>query len=365
VATDADNDTLTYGTDASFGSFDTNTGLFNWTPSVTDAGNYTVMFNVSDGNGGVDSETINIEVLDSANMPVANASSNVTTGLIPLAVQFYGSVSGGDAPFTYSWDLNDDGIFETSTQNATFTYALAGTYTVTLNVTDADGDSDTDTITIVATAPAHDIAVTNLTHSKAASTVWLDDSLLVQAYVWNLGSQAETFTLELVADGSVVSTQVLSLNSGSSVLANFTWPANVTGYHTLVVRALPVLGETALSNNARGTTFETVSADAVVSNFTREIFFNATNVSVGEQITAYLPVQNNDAITSYYDLIVALTGASNFTLAPATIQQIDLAGNEFRVVQWAMTSTVAGNFSVGAYEGNNEVTIPSKLITIN
>jgi len=40
---------LTYGTDAKFGSFNITTGKFLWTPSLNDSGNYIVKFNVTDG----------------------------------------------------------------------------------------------------------------------------------------------------------------------------------------------------------------------------------------------------------------------------------------------------------------------------
>jgi hypothetical protein len=68
---------------------------------------------------------------------------------------------------------------------------------------------------------------------------------------------------------------------------------------------------------------------------------------------------------AYYDLIVALTGASSFNLVPASVQTTDLAGGEFKVIEWTMTSTSVGIFNVGVYEGNNEVIVPSKAVTVN
>ncbi len=87
----------------------------------------------------------------------AVASSDVTTGGIPLNVQFDGSASqpaqAGDT-LTYAWDLDGDGQFDDSTlQQPTYQYAAAGTYTVRLKVTDQRGGSDvSDPITILADA---------------------------------------------------------------------------------------------------------------------------------------------------------------------------------------------------------------------
>ncbi len=67
-ATDPEDDTLTYGIVESLPgsySFDTTTGLFGWTPTYSDAGEYEVTFSVSDGEFE-DNETITITVNDVA-----------------------------------------------------------------------------------------------------------------------------------------------------------------------------------------------------------------------------------------------------------------------------------------------------------
>lgn len=61
-ATDSDPDTMTYGTNATKGSLNASTGeyIFNTTPA--DVGVYTWYFNVTDGYGGEDNETITVTV---------------------------------------------------------------------------------------------------------------------------------------------------------------------------------------------------------------------------------------------------------------------------------------------------------------
>ena len=87
----------------------------------------------------------------------AVASSDVTSGGIPLTVQFDGSASQPALPgdtLSYDWDLDGDGQFNDSTlQKPTFQYPVAGTYNVRLKVTDQRGGSDiSDPIPILADA---------------------------------------------------------------------------------------------------------------------------------------------------------------------------------------------------------------------
>ena len=63
-ATDADLDTLTYGENSSLFVINPADGTFTFTPTNNDVGNHTILFNVSDGNGGVDIQEINLEILD-------------------------------------------------------------------------------------------------------------------------------------------------------------------------------------------------------------------------------------------------------------------------------------------------------------
>ncbi|GAA2586248.1 PQQ-dependent sugar dehydrogenase [Actinomadura fulvescens] len=88
------------------------------------------------------------------NPPVAAIKTDVTSGAVPLTVQFDGTTSSdadGNVPLTYAWDLNGDGTFTDSTAaRPAYTYTAAGRYTVGLRVTDTRGASDTATQQIVA-----------------------------------------------------------------------------------------------------------------------------------------------------------------------------------------------------------------------
>jgi len=89
ITTDADGDTITFGTNASKGGLNTGTGEFTWTPTFGDAGVYVWYFNSYDGRGGVATETITVTV---TNIPLTITSRS------PLADT--GTIQGTGQAFT-------------------------------------------------------------------------------------------------------------------------------------------------------------------------------------------------------------------------------------------------------------------------
>jgi len=61
-ATDADYDTIIYGTNATNGTINTTTGEYSWLTNLTDAGIYVWYFNSSDPYNGNASETMTVNV---------------------------------------------------------------------------------------------------------------------------------------------------------------------------------------------------------------------------------------------------------------------------------------------------------------
>lgn len=74
-------------------------------------------------------------------LPEADFSSNVTTGMYPLTVQFTDLSSNA---FSWKWDLNGDGKIDSIVQNPIYTYGSYGSYAVSLTIGDSKG-SDTET----------------------------------------------------------------------------------------------------------------------------------------------------------------------------------------------------------------------------
>lgn len=157
-ATDADYDTVTYGTNATEGTFNSTTGHFSWTPNYEDAGVYVWYFNSSDNHGGVASETITVTVND---VPLSITSSlppNNPTTIVGAAQQFEISLN---RTANVTWYIegyavqNNVTVISASYTNST---ASIGVYNVTAIASDAyDSDSKT-WIWTVAPEPRYNVS---------------------------------------------------------------------------------------------------------------------------------------------------------------------------------------------------------------
>lgn len=107
------------------------------------------------GELGSDTETKK-DFINTEPAPIADFSSNITTGDKELSVSFTDKTTG-DAS-SWSWNFGDSG---TSTeQNPVHTYTIEGTYTVSLSVTGAGGsDNETKTDYITVNVPTEIIEI--------------------------------------------------------------------------------------------------------------------------------------------------------------------------------------------------------------
>jgi PKD repeat protein len=111
----------------------------NPTHTYSTAGMYTVNLTVSDANE-TDSKTATINVSEEpvSVVPVANFSSNVTSGTAPLTVQFTDSSENATS---WNWDFGDG--MNSTDQNPMHTYSTAGNYTVNLTASNGNGTNST------------------------------------------------------------------------------------------------------------------------------------------------------------------------------------------------------------------------------
>ncbi|WFN34533.1 right-handed parallel beta-helix repeat-containing protein [Methanogenium sp. S4BF] len=171
----------------------------------------------ADGNGVIDTAyTIGANQVDNAPLvgswetyfpetlaPTADFTANVTTGIVPLSVAF-GDTSI-DSPASWAWDFENDGVVDSTEQNATYTYTVAGTYSVNLTVTNTAGsDSEVkiDFITVTAPQPktvtvgASGCDFTDLDSAFASPSLNDGDTILVSAGSYALSTPlAKTVTL--------------------------------------------------------------------------------------------------------------------------------------------------------------------------
>jgi PKD repeat protein len=124
----------------SFGDGTANNTTQNPVHQYTAAGTYTVIMTATNAFGS-DTETVaDMITANNGSLPVAAFYGSPTNGTIPLNVTFHDTSSG--SPTTWNWSFGDGGGNSTD-QNPTHSYAVAGTYNVTLTVTNAFGSNTT------------------------------------------------------------------------------------------------------------------------------------------------------------------------------------------------------------------------------
>lgn len=103
--------------------------------------------------------------------PVAAFSANATNGYSPLTIEFTDESS--NYPDNWAWDLDNDGMTETTDQNPIYTYSSLGSYTVKL-VASNDAGSDSETkysyITVFSSSPATSVPTTAITATRTTAT---------------------------------------------------------------------------------------------------------------------------------------------------------------------------------------------------
>jgi PKD repeat protein len=167
------------------------------------AGTYTVNLTVI-GPGGSDSEVKERYIVASEQLPeapVANFTANVTSGTVPMTVQFTDTSTG--SPTSWQWDFNNDGETDSTEQTAIYTYTTAGTYTVKLIVAN-DGGSDDEVKTeyIVVSEPLPAPPVTAFTANPTSG----DAPLAVQFTDESTGSPT-SWSWDFNNDGTVDSSE--------------------------------------------------------------------------------------------------------------------------------------------------------------
>jgi PKD repeat protein len=126
------------------------------TTTFTTQGTKTVTVEVTDAEGNVGTDTVDVVVSGFTSPPViVEAEADMTDGTAPLEVWFHAVANDPDGPesaLIYRWDFDDGG--SALGDEAEHTFEAGGTYDVVLTVTDQSGATATKTITVeVADAP--------------------------------------------------------------------------------------------------------------------------------------------------------------------------------------------------------------------
>lgn len=214
-------------------------------------------------------------------MPYALFTATPKSGYNPLTVQFTDQ-SIGTMIHSWAWDLNSDGITDSTLQNPTYTYAVPGTYSVNLTVTDIYGVDNEFRIgyITVSSVPA---PVANFSATPRTGTA----PLAVQFTDLSSGSGIASWAWDFENDGTVDSTAQNPL---------FTYPAAGTYAVSLTVT------NPGGSHREIKTGYVTVTAPAKpVAQFTatptsgkKPLTVRFTDQSTGAGITSWAWDFNND-----------------------------------------------------------------------
>jgi PKD repeat protein len=174
-----------------FGDGTTGTGA-TATHTYTTAGTYTVSVTATDKDGGTSApatQSVNV-----VSVLTVSAGSNFS-GNEGASVTFQGSVTGGTAPYTYSWNFGD-GTTASGSLTPSHTYADNGTYTAVLWVIDSAGYSGSGSVvatinsvppTASISSPSQGTAGAPVSFTASATDASPADQAAGFTYTWNFG----------------------------------------------------------------------------------------------------------------------------------------------------------------------------------
>ena len=206
------------------GSVDAATGFFE----ALSAGTTTVTA-TAEGVTGLAHVTVTLP-----DLPVANFTAMPLSGDAPLYVQFTDTSTGSIT--SRSWDFDNDGVIDSTEQNATHTYTAAGNYTVNLTVTNAGGSNScvkTDYITVGSGGSGGDAPVANFTATPTSGDAPLNVTFTdlstnaPTSWLWDFGDnetsavQNATHTYTAAGNYSVSLTVTNPAGNGSAVKADY------------------------------------------------------------------------------------------------------------------------------------------------
>ncbi|MGB9941091.1 PKD domain-containing protein [Methanosarcina sp.] len=194
----------------------------NPTHTYSTAGTYIVNLTASN-ESGTNSTLGTITVLEKPILPLANFSSNVTEGYVPLSVQFTDlSVNS----ISRNWDFENDGIIDSIEEAPVYTYTNPGTYTVNLTASNPNGTSSKTATIIVLPALLKTPTITwNNPADIKAGTALSSEQLNAIATDPNTGNSVPGTFVYTPAAGTV-------LSAGSQTLhVDFT-PTDAATYNT-------------------------------------------------------------------------------------------------------------------------------------
>jgi len=312
------------------------------------AGNYNVILTVTNLNG-TNSKLATITVLEKPAVmipPVANFSSNVTSGFVPFTMQF---TDLSENATQWKWDFGDG---STSTeQSPVHTYSAVGNYRVNLTVSNENGTNSTFALITVLENTAPILPTANFSTNinigfTPLSVQFMDLSENATSWYWDFGDETNSTDqhsahIYFAAGNYIVSMTASNENGTDSKLAvinvlkqpvvvfpvaNFR--SNVTsGYVPLTVQF------TSLSNNTAGWNWDFGDGNTSIDRNPAHIYSVAGNYTVNLAVDNANGTDSKLAIIKVLEQPVAMLPVSNFSsnvtsgYVPLSVQFTDLSKN--------------------------------------
>ncbi len=238
--------------------FPTFTAILNLTAgTATPVGIYTL--NIS-GTGDSKTRQTLYQLNVSDSQPFASASAIPSSGYAPLAVNFTGTVAGGDAPLIYLWNFTD-GITSTQ-QNPQHTFNTAGTFNVSFKAADFDGDSSTGYV-LISTNQNVDYIIDSIVFAEYSKTFQGNTSN--ETYTWvDVNITTKNIGTNNAADFSWTQIELLpgqfnsftgALNAGASATASYSYNCSTAHYVNATADITNRVSESNEANNFLGGVF--------------------------------------------------------------------------------------------------------------
>jgi PKD repeat protein len=300
-----------------------------------DPENYTVNLTVSNENG-TDSKLATITVSEKyvPVIPVANFSSNVTSGYAPLSVQFTDLSKNATE---WNWDFGDNTPISIE-QSPEHIFSAVGTYTVTLVATNGDGSSDEKSMDItVNRVPTPPVAGFTASTTKGTSplTVKFTDASANNPtrWEWNFGDNTP-ISIEQSPEHTYATTGTFTANlttsnaDGIDATSKTITVTTTTGFPKARFKAVPFFGRAPLAVKFTDTSVNAASlkwnfGDGTVSTTANPIHTYRT----GGFYTAKLTATNGDK-SSTASKVIYVVGRQNQFRSPPRIPDTGTSESE-------------------------------------
>ena len=173
------------------------------------SGSYTIVFNVTDSSGTKASKSIvvNVNAVKPLIVGMTSPSGNISI-TVGQSMNFQGSVTGGLAPFTYSWTFGGAASNSTVQNPGNVTFNKVGTYTVNFQVSDSYNQVSGASVKITVNYPPLVVGITspsgNVTINQGQSVSFQGSASGGSGsytYLWNFNGGATNSTAQ--SPGSV------------------------------------------------------------------------------------------------------------------------------------------------------------------